>query len=454
MNLPAGYELDGEAAAAPTPPPGYTLDAPPPAQSPVESAARGALRNFPAAQQLAAAAAPINPLSDKPTYSDELQHLTEAAEAGKAQNPKSYYTGATLGAVAPAFVPGIGEALEAAPVLGGAALGAGQATSDTSATKNPGQFAGEAALGAGTGAAVGKAGQWLGKLLPTADELTAGATAKKLGIPARRVANILGSDPQGGLGEIADTLQSTVLPDGSPLLKWSDNPLRFAKGVEQAVDSYGKQIGQVVKSIDTEVAAKPLTQDISSMAVSDSGLAVRNQFLDSINQIISENADKEGNLSFGKLRDLTNHIYKEMVVEDPQTGRLMPGSEKALQAWKYLRSLQNAIVEKSNPEMFGQFMEASHHYSNLVGLQKALNASALKAEVKPSGLLGNLNPLSAASNLGKTLGAATGLDRVLTNAPIMLTPALRGARGALPKKIPQAAATDLADFLEKKFGKK
>ena len=137
ISLPEGYTLDDP---SPRLPEGYTLDHPAPEQGMIESAARGALRNFPGAQQAAAAAAPILSkygLAAKPTYGAELQHLTEAAEQGKAQNPASYYAGAGAGTLAPLAIPEVAAGLEAAPIIGNAALNATQSLSDVNLSKPP-----------------------------------------------------------------------------------------------------------------------------------------------------------------------------------------------------------------------------------------------------------------------------------------------------------------------------
>jgi hypothetical protein len=211
------------------------------------AAARGALRNFPLAQQAAAAAAPINPLSEKKTYSDELAHLTDAAESAKAAHPIAYGSGAVAGAAAPMLIPGVGEAMAAsypAAVAGNAGLGAAQALSDTSLTQDPGKAAKEAAIGAGIGAGTGALGHWMGKALPTPAESETGAIAQKLEIPGRTLTNVVGNDVQGSLGDIADTLRNTVLPDGRTLNDLSDSPLRLAGKVGRRPSTmYGDQIG-------------------------------------------------------------------------------------------------------------------------------------------------------------------------------------------------------------------
>jgi hypothetical protein len=146
-----------------------------PDEGALAAAGRGALRNFPGAQQLAAAAAPINPFSDKQDYSSEMEHLTQAAETAKGQHPVAYGAGATAGTLAPLAIPGVGEGLEAAPFLGNAALGAAQAASDVNLTKptaaDAAQVGGNALLAGG----MGKAFSGLGKLFAKGAEPAAEA---------------------------------------------------------------------------------------------------------------------------------------------------------------------------------------------------------------------------------------------------------------------------------------
>ena len=406
----------------------------------IESAGRAALRNVPGAQQAVAAIEPG-------PYAQNLAGLTAKAEAAKAAHPIAYGAGAVGGAAAPMLIPGVGEAMAAsypAAMAGGAALGATGALSDTPLDRNPGAVAKQAASGAVAGGLGGAVGQWLGSLFPTLTEAESGATAQKLGIPGRRIANLLGTDVDEGLSDIAGTLRET--PDLNAL---SDSHLRFAGKVSDAVDNYGKQIGDVVDKIKTDVPMIPIRDTIKGMAVSDNGLAMRNQYLDQIDKVIRDNTDAQGNFSFGKLRDLTNAIYHDMVIEDPQTGRLAPGSEKALEAWKFLRGYQDDIVKSEQPKLFAQFANANKNYSNLVGLRKALNSVALREEATQTKPGSMLNPLGWGTKIGNALSTATGAGRVANNLPFKAMPAVNAVRGALPAAVPQA---ELADFLSKKFG--
>ncbi len=448
---PDAYLASNDPPAQPSPAfnPDAYLATRAPDEGSMMAAGRGALRNFPGAQQLVAG------VKEGP-YDKNLADLTAKAEASKAAHPVAYGAGAVGGSAIPMAIPGVGEAMAAsypAAMLGGAGLGAVQALSDTPLNKNPGTVAKTAAKGGAAGALGGAVGQWLGNLFPTISEAESAATVQKLNVPGRRLANVLGTDVDEGLKDIATSLRETKLPNGEGLNSMSDYPLRLAGKVKDAVDMYGKQIGDVVDKVDVDVPMAPISDTIKGMATSESGLATRNAYLDQIQGLIKENVDKEGNFSFGKLRDLTNHIYREMVVEDPQTGRLAPGSEKALEAWKFLRGYQDDIIKSEHPDLFPHFASANKNFSNLVGLQKALNATALRQEATQTKPASFFNPLSWGSKMGNVASGATGAGRVANNAPFKIMPGVSATRKALPSGIPSAEAADLADYLENKFGK-
>ncbi len=183
-----------------------------------ESFARGALRNFPLAQQAAAAVAPINPFSEKRNYSEEMRHLTDAAEASKAAHKGAYGAGAVTGTAGPLLIPAVGEALGAGAALmpaleiasgagmaGGAANAAAQSISDVDLTRPTGRDALNAGMSAALGATLGKmfgpkaapaaagvedvASKAAGDLAPAGESSIPGAiqTAASSAIPAPKV---------------------------------------------------------------------------------------------------------------------------------------------------------------------------------------------------------------------------------------------------------------------------
>ena len=125
--------------------------------SELESFGRGAANNFPLAPQAIAGLS-------KGDYSTNLADWNQKAATAKEANPVSYGAGAVTGAAAPLLIPGVGEAMEAAPLASGAALGAANAVSNTDLLKNPGEAAKQAVIGGGIGA--GTAGL-LGKIMPS-----------------------------------------------------------------------------------------------------------------------------------------------------------------------------------------------------------------------------------------------------------------------------------------------
>lgn len=118
----------------------------------LESFGRAAANNFPLAPQAIAGLSPGD-------YSKNLADWKAKAETAKEVNPKSYAAGAVTGAIAPAFIPYVGEAIAANPVLSNAALGAASGISDVDLKQHPIEALKEGAIGAGTGAAVGKIGK-------------------------------------------------------------------------------------------------------------------------------------------------------------------------------------------------------------------------------------------------------------------------------------------------------
>ena len=147
----------------------------PPDEGALSAAWKGAVRNFPMAQQAGAATDPGN-------YSDNIASRVRSAEAAKAAHPWAYGAGAVAGSVAPAFLPGVGEALEAEPVIGNAIAGAAQGIADTDILKNPGTAAGQAGIGGVIGGAMGAAGKYLQRAKPAVsgaeEAATAGATSE------------------------------------------------------------------------------------------------------------------------------------------------------------------------------------------------------------------------------------------------------------------------------------
>lgn len=131
--------------------------------STLESLGHAAVNNLPFGGQLAAGAQSLPVVGTGKDYSTNLEDWNKQTELDKATHPYAYGTGAVAGALAPLAIPGVGEALEAAPITGNAALGALSAAGNTDLMKNPGEALKEAAIGGGIGGATAGI---IGKIFP------------------------------------------------------------------------------------------------------------------------------------------------------------------------------------------------------------------------------------------------------------------------------------------------
>ena len=435
-------------------------------QTPLETGARAALRNVPLGQQAAAMAAPVlNPLglADKPDYSGELAHLTEAAEAGKAQNPKSYLAGAAAGTLAPMAIPGAGEALEAAPILGNAALGATQGLSDTNLTQNPGEIAKQAAIGGVGGAVAGGIGKALTSVAPTAEQMAATSTGKGLGATGRRLvaSGLLSKNPDATMAALGNWIAKTATPEGEPLVSMATRPGQFFDNVQALHDQAGKVIGGVIDEMGEKlpVSVSRLEQDLlpvaKGMRISDP--QARSQVLEAINVLKEE--DEAGTLNFKVLNDVKGNIG-EAVKNNPSMGqaygKIADYIDKMLDAY-------TGLIK--NPEMKENFSKAMLDYKNssriLPILKYAEGRELAQGPMGNSGLLGLFGLASGVASghpiggAAAALGSAVGrpiANLVGRNAALKAVP-MMPAIAAGGKKLNQAAMLELANALQNKFKK-
>lgn len=473
-----------------------------PEQGVLETAARGALRNFPGAQQIAAAAAPLNPLSEKPTYSEEIKHLTEAAEQGKALNPVAYGAGAVAGSLAPLAIPIIGEGLAAAPILGNAAMGATQSIADTNLVEHPGQAAGEAAVGGGIGGILGALGKYFagkaapaavaaeapkveeaaapilapaervakpktvlgqynippGKpvsptFVPSAERQAAHMTAQGLGGTPRQLMRIMGKDPVGKLNEIRTWLSSA--DKGKSIVKLMDEPGELLHRVQGIHDAAGEEIGDIVKAVGKKVSVSPRTLLGQLQEVADDfhvgDPASEQKILNIMGRLKAIN--KEGTFDFDALQKLKGTIGK-FASKDPALA----------QAYGHFADYMNDVVERyavlvDNPARMARYTAAKTDYRNASQLLPILRYAEAKdlvggaaGHVTLRGLLGSIVDL--VGNVANIPPAA----QVVKNAKLLsATPvhsAMTAAPSVLKTSLPQAAQVELTDALESRFGKK
>jgi hypothetical protein len=430
VNLPEGYNVVDHTNV----PEGYTLIQPP---GMVESAARGALNNFPMAKQAASAVLPGN-------YSKNLADLSQKASIAKVVNPISYGAGSVAGAVAPMAIPGVGEALEAAPVAGNAAYGALQGLSDTDLLKQPGEALKQAAVGAGIGGTVGK-------FLPQGKSAQEGleSFANKKGVQALGLQSgelgVSGKEIQ-NMGNLAN---ETGLFEGS-----TEDRFNTAKDLVQQT---GKQI-----------------EDLGEGKV----LQNTQPYIQNLHNTLQESASV-----FGKGDNPESALYRQAMANLQRPGGV---------TFEQLQSFKNAAADRAfdkvgnikNDAAFNVFKEysdameslASDHpeykdlksaYGNLRSMQNGLERQlqteqAKGAQAKGIGMMGRIGGAITGGNVPATLGAAAilgpahplwaaSLATTIATNPEAMQGAARTAAQYAPGAV-QGSKQALIDYLTSKYG--
>lgn len=432
------------------------------APSKLESFARGAGNNFPLAPQAIAGGEAL--LGDK-GYSENLADWNQKAADAKKANPVSYGAGAVTGAVAPLLIPGVGEALEAAPLAGNAVLGAANAISNKDLSKDPlgtVEEAGKgAAFGAGTAAALGKVG---GMFSSVGDRLEANSTSQALDLNARsitRMARGLHDPEETMLGvnkEMNELMPGIIGPMDTAASKF--NKLLAAhdaagKDLGQVVDSvsgaYGNKIPEATEAIselkaaankykghgaDFDVQAKAALDDLAmdltkaqkAGTLDFRGLA---DFKTSLGQAYhNPNMDNRGiDQAYAILSQKIDQLLDRVTVEDPT---LKPAYDKAKQIYKLTSNVLPAMQKGVGREVAGK----SGGLTNA-----ALGAGAVFG-----------HPLAA----GVTYAAKTAAHLVAPDlAPNLTYKGINALRNGWLQNLPikQGITQEMADFLESKYGR-
>jgi hypothetical protein len=471
--VPVGQKGGGEQFTrvnSPTPPAGGGIDFSDLGGTPVvdsggalEASARGALRNFPLAQQAAAAIAPVNPFSEKETYGEELRHLTRAAEASKAAHPVAYGTGAVAGTVAPLLIPGVGAGLEAAPILGNAALGMIGSQSDTDLTAPTLDNAKDAAIAGTIGAAAGGIGKGIRALAPSAQDIQAGSTAAGIGTTPRKLlgSGFMGKNPQADLADLGEWINRAG-PGGKPLIALADKPGEILSKVQHVHDVSGAEIGALIDRIapDTPIPAAGVTSKLHVVADELNIISpeAEKKVLNLITKI--NNLQGEGKLNFDNLYKLKGLAWKAA-----------KNDENVIPAYGVIADHINGMVDEFGAQIGDKGVRAAyevskHNYKNASRLLPILRYAEAKeiagGPLGNAGLLGLFglgagvasgNPIAgaaamAASSVGRPIANQVGRNAMMKTVPYMPQIAAAG------NKLNTAAQLELTNALESKFGKK
>lgn len=431
-NLPEGYSLVDHTNV----PEGYTLTQPP---SMLESAARGAEMNVPMLPQIIATQGPKK-------YSAELADLKSKAGIAKAANPVSYGAGAVTGAIAPMFIPGVGQALKAAPVAGNALLGAANAISDTDLSKDPGQALKQAGMGAVTGGVLGKLG---GMLAPKAEEglesfankkmvQSLGAKPGELGVPGEEVQN---------MGNMAHELG---LDAGSTEDKFNT--------AHDLVKQTGKQIedlgqGKVLQD------ATPYTQNLANHAM-DSMKVLGMEGNPELNMYQKAIGNLRSGATFDQLQALKNN-YAARAFDS--AGNIKPNGDVPFNIYK---EISNAMEDMASDHP--DYPELKQAYSQLMTMKEGLERQLQQEQAKGAqssgiGMMGRMGAAITGGNVPATVGAAgliapahpiwaASLLSTIGQNPAAMNTAARAIAPKIPGAV-QGTTQALNDYLTSKYGK-
>lgn len=481
------------------------------------AAGRGAVRNFPLAQQAIAASAPINPWTQEKEYGKEMEHMTQAAEASKAAHKVAYGLGAGIGTAAPAFIPGVGEALEAAPFAANAGLAALQSQSDTNLTNPTAKDALNAGVAGLVGGTVGKAANYYfakpaGEAIaskagseaaqeaaPAAEKL-AEAAPKAIGPvkeidgmavpykpvapdfvpPAERVKAsqyaigfggtprqwlkvFKGKDPITEVNKLGDWV--TAKPG---LVETFDRPGELLNKIETIHESSGKEIGKMIDAVAPTVQVPkgsiiPELQKISDESfMNDKAQSAVNKLIEKIND-----SEAAGKLDFANLQKLKGIVGKEA------------GSRTAEPAVKdaygVLARYMNDVVDQygqrmADPKMLSRYNAAKLDYKNASNLLPILNYQEMRELMQGAkggfslrSLLGHIaesvvSPKQIMRNMALKTAPSTANFVQKVGAPIAgaartVTSPIAATGRALSPNMGKAAQLELSNFLQNKFKK-
>lgn len=391
-----------------------------------EAFGRAAVNNLPLGGQLGAAGTAA--LSDKPIgYSESLQDWNQKASEAKQQHPIGYGAGAVTGSMAPLAIPLVGEAMEAAPVASGAALGAANAIGNTDVVQNPGEAAKQAAIGLGTGAT-------LGKLLPS-------GTAQEEGLEQfanKKAVQGLGLKP-GMLGIPSEDL---------------DDLGKFAYEAGLTQGSLEQRVNQ------TRDLLKQTGAQIGSMGAGATPLTDASPFVERLHDKLKESADVFGhdansetsvyrqalanlskpNMTFDQLQQLKTAVGQRAF---DSVGDIR--NQAAADVYSIYKEAMKSIVDGSPQE----YQEAMESYGKLKDIDGALTNQFQKeqsggSQIKGFGLMGKLGAMITGGNVPATGAAsvgslatghpfwALGLGSTITQNPQAMESAARGLSAAAP----------------------
>lgn len=347
------------------------------APSKTESFLRGAGNNFPLAPQAIALGEKVTGLGDEGGYSKNLEDWNKKAAEAKQANPKTYGAGAVTGALAPLAIPGIGEALEAAPITTNAALGAAGSISNRDLTKDPMGTLKDATLGAGVGGATAGV---LGKVLPSAEGLQNFAGKKAIQSVEMPTGIVGAMEPE------ERQVLGKFIQDNGLVGRDKSQVLEHARELSE---QFGKKIGEVAG--EAEKNGLTLDPDVHISKVNEL-LSKSQQFKGSANREAKSLARDytAGASDIVNLSD--NPSWKEIQSLKEQYGKLAFNSkgeiksEGAKDTYFALKEMLKSIADKAqtNPNLGNEYKQALANYSRMQPIESGLE-KAVDSELRGTG---------------------------------------------------------------------
>lgn len=433
--------------------------------SKLESFGRGVGNNVPFAPQVIAAGESATGMGDEGGYSKNLADWNAKALAAKTANPKTYGAGAVTGTIAPLLIPGVGEALEAAPVVGNAALGAANALSNEDLTKDLSGNLKKAAIGAGVGGTLGKAGEVVGNavsaLKPAGARLEANATSNALNLGTfgvKRLAKGLENPEQVMLRVNKEV--NELLPG---FIELSDTAGSKFQKLTVLHDSAGKTIGSVVDSASEKMGGKLPEADEAIKELEEAAskynklTSARNadakaELTDTVTRM--KELQQNGQLNFKALQDIKSDIGD--AYHNPNLDN--PGIDKS---YHVLTDKMDKILDRVEmPEMKKQFILAKKAYKLTSDLLPAMKRGVAREVASTGGGLTNAalgagaifgHPLTAGAGYAAKTAAKLAAPDFAANAVYKGINALKNVPNPIPPYTGQAANQILNNYLVNHF---
>lgn len=390
-------------------------------------------------------------------YSDNLAAIKAQQAANDAEHPIADTASKIAGGIAPALIPGVGEAMAANPLSSGAALGAAGGLGDTDIKKEPLKAAINTGIGAASGATTSAL---LAKIMPKPDTLEAMANNRanaSINAPQGilvdmtpeerqaqgaflRGAGLVGKDK----GKILDTARNMMSGYGETIGSIGDEmekkglsiddpnqltqPLieKFAQ-FSQSANPEAKQLARTYLAgiNDIESMAKPAIAEASSDAPA---------LLGPTGKAIEKAAPSPEPITWSKIQQL-KQTYGTMAFKS--TGEVK--NQAAADVYFTLSNGLKDIADQAanNPAIPNTYKAALAGYSRMTpivsGLEKTVDADLRGA----SGTSVGFHPMRMLASMPGPVRAIGGLVAIATGHPIL------AAAAALPEAMNPAVQSNV-----------